>query len=75
LFREKFVGDAAVKGVPQTIAEQIFAQLKAFGSYSFSKAHAAAFAVITYWSAWLRCHYPLFFFAGLLRHQPMGFYP
>jgi DNA polymerase III alpha subunit len=48
---------------------------RAFGSYSFSKARAAAFAVITYWSAWLRCHYPLFFLAGLLRHQPMGFYP
>ena len=74
-FRQKFLNGAATKGIPQTIAEQIFAQLKAFGHYSFSKAHAAAFAVITYWSAWLRCHYPLFFFAGLLRHQPMGFYP
>jgi error-prone DNA polymerase len=57
------------------VAERTFAQLKAFGSYSFSKAHAAAFAVITYWSAWLRCYYPTAFFAGLLRHQPMGFYP
>jgi len=74
-FRRKFLNGAAAKGVPQAIAEQIFAQLKAFGSYSFSKAHAAAFAVITYWSAWLRCHHPLFFFVGLLRHQPMGFYP
>jgi error-prone DNA polymerase len=74
-FRQEFLNGAAAKGVPQAIAEQIFAQLKAFGGYSFSKAHAAAFAVITYWSAWLRCHYPLFFFAGLLRHQPMGFYP
>jgi error-prone DNA polymerase len=49
--------------------------LKAFGGYAFSKAHAAAFAVITYWSAWLRCHHPVPFFAGLLRQQPMGFYP
>jgi error-prone DNA polymerase len=31
--------------------------------------------VITYWSAWLRCYHPLAFFTGLLRHQPMGFYP
>ena len=74
-FRQKFLDGAAAKGIPQAIAEQIFTQLKAFGGYSFSKAHAAAFAVITYWSAWLRCHFPLFFFAGLLRHQPMGFYP
>jgi error-prone DNA polymerase len=28
-----------------------------------------------YWSAWLRCYHPTPFFAGLLRHQPMGFYP
>ena len=57
------------------MAEQVFQQLKAFGGYSFSKAHAAAFSVITYWSAWLRCFYPTAFFADLLRHQPTGFYP
>jgi error-prone DNA polymerase len=74
-FRAKFIAGAQTKGMSLEMAEQIFVQLKAFGSYSFSKAHAAAFAVITYWSAWLRCHYPIFFFAGLLRHQPMGFYP
>jgi len=74
-FRARFLAGAQLKGIPCQVAQQIFDQLSAFGSYSFSKAHAAAFAVITYWSAWLRCHYPLFFFAGLLRHQPMGFYP
>jgi error-prone DNA polymerase len=74
-FREKFVSGAQGKGVSKKIAEQVFNQLKAFGGYSFSKAHAAAFAVITYWSAWLRCYYPTAFFAGILRHQPMGFYP
>jgi len=74
-FREKFIEGAHRKGVARKIAELAFNQLKAFGGYSFSKAHAAAFAVITYWSAWLRCYHPVAFFAGLLRHQPMGFYP
>ncbi len=74
-FRAKFIAGAQSKGVSPKIAEQVFQQLKAFGGYSFSKAHSAAFAVITYWSAWLRCYYPTAFFAGLLRHQPMGFYP
>ncbi|WP_423223680.1 DNA polymerase III subunit alpha [Candidatus Amarolinea aalborgensis] len=74
-FREQFIGGAQAQGVARSAAAQIFAQLKAFGGYSFSKAHAAAFAVITYWSAWLRCYHPVAFFAGLLRHQPMGFYP
>ncbi len=73
--RTQFIGGANVHGLPPSLAGQIFEQLKAFGGYSFSKAHAAAFAVITYWSAWLRCYHPTAFFAGLLRHQPMGFYP
>ncbi len=74
-FRSKFIAGAQGKGVSKPIAERVFNQLKAFGGYSFSKAHAAAFAVITYWSAWLRCYHPVAFFAGILRHQPMGFYP
>ncbi len=43
-----------------------------FAGYSFSKAHAAAFAVIVYWSAWLRVHYPTEYFCGLLRNSPLG---
>jgi error-prone DNA polymerase len=73
--RTRFLAGAQGKGVPLPVAGQVFEQLKAFGSYSFSKAHAAAFAVISYWSAWLRCYHPVAFFAGLLRNQPMGFYP
>ena len=74
-FRARFLAGARARGVSTVIAEKAFEQLKAFGGYAFSKAHAAAFAVITYWSAWLRCHHPTPFFAGLLRQQPMGFYP
>lgn len=75
LFRARFIAGAQSNGVAEKIADQVFNQLKAFGGYSFSKAHAAAFAVITYWSAWLRCHHSTAFFVGLLRNQPMGFYP
>jgi len=74
-FRARFLARSQARGVSAAIAGHAFEQLKAFGGYAFSKAHAAAFAVITYWSAWLRCHYPAPFFAGLLRQQPMGFYP
>jgi error-prone DNA polymerase len=74
-FRARFIEGAQRQGVAPSVAKQVFAQLRAFGGYSFSKAHAAAFAVLTYWSAWLRCYHPVAFFAGLLRHQPMGFYP
>ena len=74
-FHTRFIDGSQSRGVSNIIANQIFDQLKSFGGYSFSKAHAAAFAVITYWSAWIRCHHPTQFFIGLLRNQPMGFYP
>ena len=74
-FRERFLKGAIERGVSLAIAERTFEQLRAFGGYAFPKSHAAAFAVLTYQSAWLRRYYPAAFFAGLLRHQPMGFYP
>jgi error-prone DNA polymerase len=74
-FFEEFIAGAAAMGVGQKIAERVFDQLRAFGGYAFPKSHAAAFAWLTYQSAWLRCYHPVAFFAGLLRHQPMGFYP
>ena len=48
--------------------------LSAFGSYGFCKAHAVAFAVPTYQSAWLKAHRPAAFYAGVLTHDP-GMYP
>jgi error-prone DNA polymerase len=48
--------------------------LRAFASFGFCKAHAAAFALPTYHSAWLKAHYPAAFYAGVLTHDP-GMYP
>jgi error-prone DNA polymerase len=48
--------------------------LESFGGFGFCKAHAAAFAVPTYQSAWLKRHYPAAFYAGVLTHDP-GMYP
>ena len=54
--------------------DEIWEVLKGFGSFGFCKAHAAAFALPTWQSAWLKTHYPAEFFAGLLTHDP-GMYP
>ena len=48
--------------------------LQAFASFGFCKAHAAAFALPTYQSAWLKAHHPAAFLAGVLTHDP-GMYP
>jgi error-prone DNA polymerase len=73
-FRGIFLEGARVRSVPEPVAEAVFAQLKAFGGYSFPKSHAAAFAVLVYQSAWLKCYYPAAFFTALLNNQPMGFW-
>ena len=58
-FREAFIAGAVRKGVETETAEMVFEKLRAFGGYSFPKSHAASFAVLVYWSAWLKHYYPL----------------
>jgi error-prone DNA polymerase len=72
--RQTFVADAVALDVSPAVAAQVFSQLEAFGSYSFAKSHAAAFAVIVYQSAWLKRYHPVPFYVALLNHQPMGFW-
>ncbi|MEE9618173.1 MAG: DNA polymerase III subunit alpha, partial [Anaerolineae bacterium] len=66
-FCEEFIAGAAARGVDRGVAGRVFRQLQAFGGYAFPKSHAAAFAVLTYQSAWLRRYHPAPFFAALLR--------
>ena len=62
------------QGYPETAIEQSLGVLRAFASFGFCKAHAAAFALTTFHSAWLKAHYPAHFLAGVLTHDP-GMYP
>ena len=59
---------------PKAVVDEIWQVLRAFASFGFCKAHAAAFALPTYQSAWLKTHHPAAFIAGLLTHDP-GMYP
>jgi error-prone DNA polymerase len=72
--RAWFVPQALDAGYPVQVAEQVWGVLAAFGSFGFCKAHAAAFALPTYQSAWLKAHHPAAFLAGVLTHDP-GMYP
>src|SRR4030095_5275651 len=64
--RAWFVPRALDAGCPVEVAEQVWTVLAAFGSFGFCKAHAAAFALPTYQSAWLKTHHPAAFLAGVL---------
>lgn len=69
-----FAQHATAKGYDAETVTRTWEIIEAFGSYGFCKAHAVAFAVPTYQSAWLKAHHPAAFYAGLLTHDP-GMYP
>jgi error-prone DNA polymerase len=73
-FRGDFLRRAAEREVDPQAAEKTWDAVAQFASFGFCKAHAAAFAVPTYRSAWLKAHYPAHFLAGILTHDP-GMYP
>lgn len=64
--RDKFVAGCVKNGIPPAEAEAIFADIEKFASYAFAKAHAAAYAFITYWTAYFKAHFPTEFMAALL---------
>ncbi|GGO00368.1 DNA-directed DNA polymerase [Microbispora rosea subsp. aerata] len=72
--RAWFVPLARENGYPPDVVEQAWKVLDAFGGFGFCKAHAAAFALPTYQSAWLKRHHTAAFLAGVLTHDP-GMYP
>ncbi len=72
---ESFRDGAASQGVAEETAKLVFDKVIAFSAFGFPKAHAAAFGLLAYQSAWLRRHYPAEFLCALLNAQPMGFYP
>lgn len=62
------------KGIPLSYAEEILEHMKGFAHYGFPESHAASFALLTYASCYLKCHYPAEFACGLLNSYPLGFY-
>jgi error-prone DNA polymerase len=69
-----FFPAATERGYQLSTTTAVWDVLRAFASFGFCKAHAAAFALPTYQSAWLKRHHPAAFFAGVLTHEP-GMYP
>ncbi len=64
--RAGFVAGAASRGMSAADAEALFDSIAGFASYAFNKSHAAAYAVLAYRTAYLKCHYPKEYMAALL---------
>ena len=64
--REHFISGAVKNGVKQGLAESIFEKIATFASYGFNRSHAAAYALTSYTTAYLKAHYPREFMAALM---------
>ncbi len=69
-----FRAQALARGFDPVTVDRVWEVVAAFGGFGFCKAHAAAFAIPVYQSAWLKRHHPAAFYAGVLTHDP-GMYP
>ena len=64
--RSVFVSGAVARGVPERQAAHIFDLMEKFAGYGFNKSHSAAYALLSYQTAWLKAHYPGAFMAAVL---------
>ncbi len=63
---EEHVPGCIAKGIPEQVANHIFDEMTDFAKYAFNKSHAAAYAVVAYQTAFLKCYYPVEFMAALM---------
>lgn len=68
-FKEKFILGAGEKGLREIEAQGIWTQICTHGAYSFNKSHAVAYALLGYWSAWVKTYYPKEFYERILRDK------
>ena len=67
-FKEKFVAGAS-KYITPNAALDLWHDFEAHAGYSFNKSHAVAYSTLSYWTAWLKYHYPLEFMYSLLKNE------
>ena len=66
---EKSIDGALKRGVPEEVARKVFADMEDFAKYAFNKSHAAAYAYLSYQTAYLKCYYPVEFIVAVLNNR------
>tara|TARA_A100001011_G_C14319581_1_gene849799 strand:+ start:989 stop:4294 length:3306 start_codon:yes stop_codon:yes gene_type:complete len=67
--KKSFIEGSKKNNIPTESAKQIFSDIEKFAGYGFNKSHAAAYAMISYQTAWCKTHYPAEFFTALLNSE------
>lgn len=63
---EEGIDGCLKRGISEEVASKIYDEMMDFAKYAFNKSHAAAYAVVSYQTAYLKCHYPVEFMAALM---------
>jgi DNA polymerase-3 subunit alpha len=69
LHEQKFVEGAVERGIEREKAEEIFKLMAQFADYGFNRSHSVAYAYLAYQTAYLKAHYPAYFYASVLSHE------
>ena len=67
--RDRFVAGARANGFDEKVAVDIFNLIEPFAGYAFNKAHSVSYALISYWTAYFKSHYPLEYMASVLNSR------
>ena len=71
---EKLTHSLRREGHSEAVVQKVVVATTTFSAYGFPESHAIGFAMLAYFSTWLKVHRPAAFYASLLNNQPMGFY-
>ena len=64
--QEKGIAGCIARGISESVAQSLYDEIVAFANYAFNKAHAVCYAVVSYQTAYLKCHYPRQYMAALM---------
>ena len=68
IFKDRFV-EGASRFIAPNVAVELWQDFEAHAGYSFNKSHAVAYSTLSYWTAWLKTHYPLEFMFAMLKNE------
>ena len=69
LHEEKFINGAVERGIKREKAEEIFKLMAQFADYGFNRSHSVAYAYLAFQTAYLKAHYPTYFFSAVLSNE------
>ncbi len=68
-YSEPFIAGMENSGIPREVGEAFWQEILGFSKYGFNRSHSISYAIVTYWSCYLKCYFPLEYAAASLTHR------